>query len=142
MKTKWLFDRSVKKWGWIVFLPSFILGVAHLHFDFILEPLAILNDASIYDSENFTDEVAAIGVIVGLFLIGFSKVKEEDEMIFAIRSNALQVGMYINYLMILISIILIYDHFFFTVMIYNMFTPLLVYNVVFYLKLQKMRRSD
>jgi hypothetical protein len=142
MKTKWLFDRSVKKWGWIVFLPSLILGVAHLHFDFILDSLAILNDASISDSENFTDEVAAIGVIVGLFLIGFSKVKEEDEMIFAIRSNALQVGMYINYLMILISIILIYDHFFFTVMIYNMFTPLLVYNVVFYLKLQKMRRTD
>jgi hypothetical protein len=47
------------------------------------------------------DEILTIGIIVGGILVGFSKLKEEDEMISKIRYESLVWATYLNYAIIL-----------------------------------------
>lgn len=139
MKTKWLFPHRFRLIGWLIFVPSAVLGLAALYADFNLSWLVaeMLNESMTIESgnsvthlvntQNLTDEIAAIGVIVGLLLIAFSREKVEDEMINQLRLEALQWSVYANYIVLGIAILTIYDTAFFNVMVYNMFTVLLVF---------------
>ncbi|WP_460969541.1 hypothetical protein [Spirosoma migulaei] len=139
MKTKWLFPHRFRLIGWLIFVPSTILGLASLYADFkiswltanwLSESMTITSGNSIthlMDNQDLTDEIAAIGVIVGLLLIAFSREKVEDEMISQLRLEALQWSVYANYIILAIAILTVYDTAFFNVMIYNMFTVLLVF---------------
>ena len=139
MKTKWLFPHSFRLIGWIIFVPSTILGLASLYADVEINWLtakalgksitvAFGNSIShLVDNQNLTDEVAAVGIIIGLLLIAFSKEKVEDEMISQLRLEALQWSVYANYIILAVAILTVYDTAFFSVMIYNMFTVLLVF---------------
>ncbi len=98
--------------------------------DFLSEPITINSGHStghLVNSQNLTDEIAAIGVIFSLLLIAFSREKVEDEMIGQLRLEALQWSVYANYIVLAIAILTLYDNAFFSVMIYNMFTVLLVF---------------
>lgn len=77
--------------------------------------------------QNLTNEVAGLGIIIGLMMIAFSREKVEDEMIGQLRLEALQWSVYANYLILAISMLTVFDEAFFSVMIYNMFTVLLVF---------------
>ncbi|WP_018619639.1 hypothetical protein [Spirosoma luteum] len=139
MKTKWLFPHRFRLVGWVIFLPSAILGLANMYADFKLnwlvvnflnEPFTINSGQStghLVNIQNLTDEIAAIGVIVGLLLVAFSREKVEDEMIGQLRLEALQWSVYANYIVLAIAILTLYDTAFFNVMVYNMFTVLLVF---------------
>lgn len=139
MKTKWLFPHRFRLIGWLIFVPSTILGLVAMYVDFnfgwlvaevLNESITIESGNSIThltDIQNLTDEVAAIGVIIGLLLIAFSREKVEDEMINQLRLEALQWSVYANYIVLGIAIMTVYDTAFFNVMIYNMFTVLLVF---------------
>ena len=143
MKTKWLFAHRFRLIGWIIFIPSAVLGLANMYANFNLSWLIvnfldeefIINaghsTGHLVNSQNLTDEIAAIGVIVGLLLIAFSREKVEDEMIGQLRLEALQWSVYTNYIVLGIAILTLYDDAFFNVMIYNMFTVLFVFIVRF-----------
>ncbi|AKD58335.1 hypothetical protein [Spirosoma radiotolerans] len=143
MKTKWLFPNRFWLIGWLVFVPSTILGLAAMYADFkigwltahwLSESITITSGNSIthlMDNQDLTDEVAAIGIIAGLLLIAFSREKVEDEMIGQLRLEALQWSVYANYIILAIAILTVYDDAFFNVMIYNMFTVLLVFIIRF-----------
>ncbi len=143
MKTKWLFPHRYRLIGWIIFVPSAILGLASLYANFNIRWLVVelLNESRtielgnsithLVDIQNLTDEIAAVGIIAGLLLIAFSKEKTEDEMISQLRLEALQWSVYANYLILAIAILTVYDTAFFNVMIYNMFTVLLVFIIRF-----------
>jgi hypothetical protein len=62
-----------------------------------------------------------------LMLIAFSKFRNEDEMISYWRLQSLKFSFIVNYSILVIQIIVFYDFNFISVLIYNMFTPLLVY---------------
>jgi len=83
-------------------------------------------------SLQIVDELLGLGVITGLFITGFAKLKIEDERIAQIRLESLQWGIYANFIVMALCIIFIYDSLFFTVMIYNIFTPLLIFVARFY----------
>ena len=140
MKTKWLFEQSMKKWGWVLFFPMLILGVLRWHYEFRLEFLEIPDTSFFGTNQNLTEELVITGLITSLFLVGFSKVKGEDEMIYSIRSQALHFGIYIHYVLIILATLMVYDIHYFTVMAYNIFTPLFVYVIVFHIQLWKVRR--
>ncbi len=139
MKTKWLFPHRFRLIGWLIFVPSAVLGLAAMYADFNIgwlvaemlnKPMTIESGNSIthlMDTQNLTDEAAAIGVIIGLLLIAFSREKVEDEMIGQLRLEALQWSVYANYIVLGIAILTVYDMAFFNVMVYNMFTVLLVF---------------
>lgn len=129
MKTDLLFPNKVRPLGWTLFVCSAILGMMVLHAGYITPILSFWNfDGT---STTYLDELATIGVVIGLLLIGFSREKVEDEMIQKLRLESLQWSVYINYLLLMIATLFVYDAAFFMVMIYNMFTILLVFIVRF-----------
>lgn len=135
MKTKWLFPYRFRLTGWFIFVPSAVLGLAYLYNDFDVvsffsgreEPKIADSLSELFSSYSATDEIAAIGVIIGLLLVAFSREKVEDEMISQLRLEAMQWSVYANYVILIIAILTVYDGAFLEVMVYNMFTVLLVF---------------
>ncbi|MVM31943.1 hypothetical protein GO755_17975 [Spirosoma sp. HMF4905] len=145
MKTKWLFPHRFRFIGWIIFIPSAILGLAAMYYELDIislikellfnakPPTGTLTLEGFFSagSQNMTDEIAGVGTIVGLLFIAFSREKVEDEMIGQLRLEALQWSVYANYIILAIAILTLYDNAFFNVMVYNMFTVLVVFIIRF-----------
>jgi len=147
MEPRFLFPHRFKLICWIIAIPSIILGlfvlINDLHFDFLTVKLPFNyffadeflssdekgNEFSIF---NFTDEIATIGSIVGLLLIAFSKVKYEDEYVSKLRLESLQWAVYVNFFLLIMSTILIHGMSYYSVIVYNMFTPLIIFIIRFY----------
>lgn len=131
MKQLPLFPHSWQRIGYII-LPAFLaLGIAYLFFDYTVPWLQVKWHGShnIFDlnNNNFTDEVSALGIISGLLLIGFSKEKTEDEVIQFIRLESLHWAVYANYFVLALCIVFVYGGMFLNVMIWNMFTTLIIF---------------
>ncbi|MBO0930583.1 hypothetical protein [Fibrella aquatilis] len=131
MNTRLLFPHRYRLIGWLIFLPSAFVGLVNLYTADVIgrttDSTSALNNMLSIAHGNMVDELAGIGLIVGLLLIAFSKEKTEDEMISQLRLKALQWSVYANYLILAVAILTLYDVAFFNVMIYNMFTVLLVF---------------
>jgi hypothetical protein len=80
---------------------------------------------------NLANTIVGVLFIVGALLVSFSKEKNEDEFISKLRLSCLLWVVLINYLLLLVAFILIYDIGFLNVMIYNMFTVLLIFIIRF-----------
>jgi len=91
-------------------------------------------------TSNIGDEVAMICVIIAALFVGFSKEKEEDEYVAKIRLESLLWATYINYGLLLLAIVFVYEFRFLDVLIGNLFTLLVVFLVRFNFILFKQRR--
>ena len=145
MNTRLLFPHRFRLVGWLIFVPSALLGLACWYGSYTINWLDLNHAFGVtgikvatqtageqslrWGSNNLTDELACIGVIVGLLFIGFSREKIEDEMSGQLRLEALQWSVYANYLVLIVAMLTVYDSAFFEVLIYNMFTLLLVFIV-------------
>lgn len=150
MEPRFLFPHRYKLMGWIIAIPSIILGLFVLFNDFSFDFLTVqlpfkyyfsdtfvqgTSKASITDEVsvlNFTDEIATIGSIIGLVLIAFSKIKVEDEYVSKIRLESLQWAVYFNFVMLILATLFVHGMAYFQVIIFNMFTPLVFFIVRFY----------
>jgi len=126
MDTKWLFPHQYRLAGWLIVIPSVVLGLFVLYGEYTIDWLSIGSPTALLPT-NFTDELASLGTIIGLLLIAFSREKIEDERMGRLRLEALQWSVYINYLILIVAVLITYDGVFFSMMIYNMFTVLLVF---------------
>lgn len=90
-----------------------------------LKPVDIRN----YD---LSDEVAILISFVSLFMIAFSKEKQEDEYLLKVRLRALQISVYINYLVLAVSVLAVYGLGFLYVLYGNLFTILIIFIAVYY----------
>ena len=155
MKTNYLLPNKYKKVGWILFLLVIffyiILGITQ--YDGILfqtKVLSILNydgytDESFFKiiTNDIKDEIIASLMILGGLLIGFTREKIEDEFIYKLRNDSLVWAIIFNYVILLITIVFIYDTDFFSVMVYNMFTPLIFFIIRFnFLKLKSRSHEE
>jgi hypothetical protein len=156
MKTNILFPNQFKRIGWILLLPSTILGILIIFFDFKLKFLD-LNVFAIYSSSidflggstnimgfeknNITDEIIGILFIVGAVFVAFSKEKQEDEFIAKTRLESLVWATYMNYAVLILCILFFYNIGFLLVMIFNMFTILIFFIIRFYYILYKSNLS-
>ena len=148
MKNRFLFPHSYRRLGWLLFAPSLVFGLAVLYNDFQVEFLEISfgkNPApgtfeSIFsvNTINLSDEIATLGMILSLLFIAFSKEKIEDERVAQIRLDSLHFAVYLNYAVLAIQVIFVHGTAFLDVMVYNMFSVLLLfiirYRVVFNLE--------
>lgn len=154
MKTKFLFPNHLKQVGWIILIPSAILGVLLtfdvLGFEFLNEAkmFAIYSDGLFVDStvfgvvkNNLSDEILGILCIAGAILVAFSKEKHEDEFIAKIRMESLVWATYINYAILVFCMLFFYGSGFYYVMIFNMFTILLFFIVRFHYQLYRSKNS-
>ncbi len=133
MKTVFLFPHRFKTMGWIVLVPSLILGLSTMLFSsFELDALDWKVPWNGNDSDNFTNELLMILVLVSAMVVGFSKTKEEDEYVQKIRLDSLVWSIYLNYTVLFLGIIGVYEFEFFNVLVINMYTPLLIFIVRFH----------
>jgi len=153
MKKHYLFPNSFRKIGWLLLIPALSIGIPYLFFDW--EPkfldsytFAIFENSFPGSSKSFTfvktniiDELASILLIVSLIFIAFSKEKKEDEFISKIRLDSLVWATYINFIVLILSILFLFDLAFFWALIFNMFTILVFFIIRFNLVLYKSNRS-
>lgn len=143
MMHKLLLPNKFKTIGWFIFIPAAIVGAILLFSGLEGYPLnakvfAILN-SEIFGKEQFftfintdiTNTLVGILFIAGALLVGFSKEKSEDEFIANIRQSSLLLAVLINYILLIFSFAFIYGTAFINVMIFNMFTTLLIFIVRF-----------
>lgn len=123
-------------------VPSLILGIFNVYCEFEPEFLsvkvfAIFNEVIIFSdpedgpfrfiSNNIFDELLAIGVIAGALIIILSREKDEDEYIRLLRQEAMFWAFIVNSILLLFTVCFIYGMSFLHVMIFNLFTPLILF---------------
>ena len=153
MKIKYLFPSKYKKIGWVLLVPGILLGLPITLFHWDLEFLRI-NVFAVLTHEffgqpayfqitqnNILDEVLGIATIIGGLLIAFSKERDEDELVAKIRLEALVWAILWNYGVLILAFLFVFELAFFRVMVFNMFTPLILFLIKFNVSLRRFRRS-
>lgn len=153
MKTKFLFPNRYKRIGWILLVPSAILGVLILFFDYTFSNL----DSKVFTiyshsiggektfmgflPGNYTNTIVGILFLTGAILVAFSKEKREDEFIAKTRMESLVWATYVNYLVLAFCMLFFFNLEFLMVMVFNMFTILIFFILRFYYILYKTNKS-
>ena len=134
MKSTLLLPRKFKWFGLILFVPSLALGIGALYYDFHFSFLNMPLPAgkTNHADYNYGDEVALTGIILGLLMIAFARDRNEDEYISKLRLESLQWAVIVNYILLILADWLVYDLHFIDVMVYNMLTVLVIFNIRFY----------
>ena len=155
MKTHFLFPNQFKKLGWLVFVPSFCAGIylflSGFDFDshFQMSVFAVACDQFLSKPTYFTwvesgvlDECILILIIIGALLIGFSKTKNEDELISKIRYESLVWATYFNFSLMILATLFIYGFQYFNVLLANAFAMLLFFIIRFHFMMYKLNKSS
>ncbi len=123
--SKLLLPHHFQKIGWFLILPCIVLLSVSNYFEFEFSFLDIpqlgSGDLFLGDSQNFTNEIALLGVFVSLFFIAFSKEKLEDEYIQKLRLDSLLIAFYANSILLVLATLFLYGFAFLEFMGYNLF---------------------
>ena len=122
-----LFPHGFQKWGWCILAVGIAFGIYAMVMD--------------YGTSGLVNNVAIIGTVSGAILATCSKEKVEDEMVRQVRLSSLLVALYVNYAVLIICSLFIYDLDFLSVMVYNMFTMLLIFMVVFRYRMWRLNKE-
>jgi hypothetical protein len=154
MKTHFLLPNKLKKIGWILFVPAFIasivISVFEINFDnnWVVNVFAFADTFMMSNDNYFTviqnsivDEVILFCLIIGGVLIGFSKLKIEDEFTTKIRYESLVWATYLNYGLILFFTVFIYGFSYLNILFFNTFTLLLFFIIRFHYMIYKLNKS-
>ncbi|MCB9046179.1 MAG: hypothetical protein H6550_08560 [Chitinophagales bacterium] len=83
-------------------------------------------------NHNLTDELAVVSLFACLFFLAFSKEKHEDEYLNEVRLKALQISVYINYIVLAVATVTVYGLSYMYVLYGNLFTILVIFILVYY----------
>ena len=83
---------------------------------------------------SWLDEAGVVGLTVALLLISFSRERQEDEYIAALRTKALVWAVYVSYIILIIGTVSIYGDAY----LYFLFSNLFTLPIVFILKFRWM----
>jgi len=149
--TKLLLPNGVKKVGWwmiaIGIVLSLVYGIApdgalceswnDFRVLFGLERLPVTMDgfSGFSPESNLVNTLIGVLLVAGGVLVGFSRMKDEDEYIGHLRYESLVVALYVNSALLVLSLVLVWGLSFLSVMMYNMFSTLIVFLVCFYTRL-------
>lgn len=144
MKTKYLLPNKYKIPGWILFAIGIFGGIFLVLTDYEADALTvkvftIFSEPFIFGEGGFLkiiensilDELIALAIIFGGLLVGFSREKIEDEFIYKLRKDSLVWAILVNYIVLILAILFVYELSFFDVLVFNMFTPLIFFIVRF-----------
>ncbi len=139
MSNKFLLPNRFKIIGWMLFIPATALGIILTTTNFQIDWLnvkvfAIFSDGAIGQRQstglmetNITNTAIGVLFITGAMLVGFSKEKKEDEFIANLRLSSLLWAVAVNYILLFLAFLFVYGTPFLTVMVYNMFTVLILF---------------
>jgi len=135
-----LIQNRWKPIGWVIFIFSGILGIylAVTNFDSLPINTSVFtiygsgdllgdNKSFGFIRTNITNTLVGSLFIIGGIIVGFSKEKNEDEFISNLRLSSLLWAVFVNYILLLLALIFIYGPAFLNIMLYNMFTVLILF---------------
>lgn len=150
MNQKLLLPNRFKMIGWVILIPATIAGIFLVTTEYesnwlTMKVFAIFNDDLFFGSSessgvrknltlisvDVTNTLVAILFIVGGMLVSFAKEKREDEFIANLRLTSLMWSVWVNYALLLLCLIFVWGLAFFNVMVYNMFTILIIFIIRF-----------
>ena len=137
MKPQFLFPYWCRYLGWalvLIHVPLSMLGHAHGMVNILDGP-----STGLFTGEHLFFIYTSLVMLSGLFLVAFSKEKIEDEQIWQIRLDSLRWAVYINYLLLIISLIFIEDvaH----MLDLNLYVPLIFFIARFRWMIFRLNRS-
>ena len=136
MKTRFLFPYWCKYLGIILFLahlPILIIKkIMHVQFD--------NNDPSLFSGQHIFYVATAMTMVIGLFMIAFSKEKIEDEQISKLRLESLKWAICFNYLLLIISLSFTKGYDAIDILRMNLWLPLMVFILLFRWKMYRNNR--
>lgn len=154
MSKSLLLPHAFKTAGWILFIPASILGLLVLfgsfEFPFLETKVFSLTPEFSFDSNetsthylrtNLTQTLSGVLFVISCLFIGFSKEKMEDEYIDKLRLRALLWAVLINYGILLLAFLVVYDVSFLNVMLFNIFTTLLLFILRFHYLLYRSQQA-
>ena len=156
MKTNYLFPNRFKIASGILFMISFIILTTFYCLDKFAEfeikskVFAVVGSTGLLGKSDWfgwvdnsiTDEILVVLTIISGIVYAFSKEKHEDEMVASVRLHSLAWATIINYILILLSYILIYDMPFITAMSAIMFSQLLIFIMLFRYKIYRLNNTQ
>lgn len=151
MKRIFLLPHNFKKVGWAILIPTFVIGFM-MFIDGCngfpgylmkgLDPAGGLY--RVLDSDAMTailNNIVIIGICAGSLFVACSREPIEDELISQVRLNSLLIALYLNTAFIIVSALCFYELDYLYVMIGNIFTVLLVFLIVYEVKLWQLKKS-
>lgn len=139
MKSNFLFPYWTRYLGWglvILHVPLSLVGRSHGMIN-IMDSQS--RDQGIFAGEHLFFICTALLMAAGLFLVAFSKEKIEDEQIWHVRLDSLRWAIFINYLVLIISLVFIEDvpH----MLELNLWVPLIFFIIRFRWVIFRLNRS-
>jgi len=143
----------MKRIGWIILIPGLILGFILLNSDFEypefnVKMYSVFNNSGLFSSNkshivdtNLMNEIAILLILVGGMIVAFSKEKVEDEYIKTIRLKSLLWATIVNYFILFLANLLLFDFNFLNFMVLNMFAVLLLFIVKFKIELYNFKKK-
>jgi hypothetical protein len=143
MTAKLLLPNGYKKIGWFILVPATLLGIVLIYNQFeaawfTAKVFAIATDGTFgkykflsFINIDLTNTIVGSLFISGAMLVSFSKEKNEDEYIAGLRLSSLLWAVFASYTLLLVSFVFVYGTPFLDVMIYNMFTVLIIFIIRF-----------
>ena len=155
METRFLLPSKFKWIGWIILVPSSIFGLFVIFEEFKFSFLEFkvftissggfapweVTKAFNFEKENLTATIVGILFLVGALMVTLAREKNEDEFISKKRLESLLWATIINYLILLFCFMFFYEFGFVYVMIFNMFTILILFIIRFNYVLYKSSKS-
>ncbi|WP_418983306.1 hypothetical protein [Alistipes sp.] len=156
MKNNLLLPHAFQKIGWILLVPTLLVGLVVLlqggDTSELVEKIGrVLAGGATSPAENVSrivngvvpwlNNVLIVGIIAGSLFVACSRERIEDEMIGRIRLNALLLALYVNFAIVILAALLVYDLDFIDVMVYNLFTLPLLFLAVFRGRLWRLRKE-
>jgi hypothetical protein len=144
MRTKYLFPYKSRFWG-LFFILAHIL-VMHIwrtrfHDDADRELHGIPNSPVLFNPGHLFFIATSLLVLIGLFLIAFSKEKVEDEQIGQLRLDSLRWAIYFYYLTLVLSIVFTNGIDYIDILRLNIWAPLLFFIIRFRWVIFRLNRS-
>lgn len=142
MNNSLLLSNKYKVFGWFTFLAFATLGICCMLLDFKIPGFQFYEfTKDSFQDFNLTNEIALLGITIGLLMIVFAKEKIEDEYIAMLRLKSLQWAVLISYLILIILNFSFYGLGFLILLVYNLWTTLIVFIIKFYWSLYKIKRE-
>ncbi len=138
MKPKFLFPTWTRWLGLALFFIH--LPVMHIWniYDIHSEP----QDASLFNASHLFFILTIVLMVLGLFMIAFSREKIEDEQIYQLRLSSLRWAIFANYLLLIICLIFTTNKADYKDMLrLNLWVPLVLFIVIFRYKMFRLNRS-
>jgi len=143
MKPTYLLPYKFKKLSFIIFITSLLTLIISIVIDwtpnsFNVPVFAVISQKILQDSiyfewieSNVWYDLLSLIIIAFGIIFAFSEEKIEDEYISNLRLRSLVKAVYCNYTILILAIIFIYNLSFFTVLLLNMLSTLLLFILFF-----------